>query len=216
MVYIKKIEIKGFKSFGNRVLTLPLDEDFVAVTGPNGSGKSNLLDAVSFCLGESSPRVLRAGVRLTSLLSQSSETSDPSSARVTLHFDNTSRKIPVDSDTVTVTRELKHSGESTYYLNSKRIMKNALVDILDHALISSGGLNIVQQGVTTRIAELTPEEKRRILDELTGVAQFDDKKDEAQVQLKAADQKLQVALAKIGEVKNRITLLEKAGIKEKL
>lgn len=208
MVYIKKIEVKGFKSFGNRLLTLPLDEGFVAVTGPNGSGKSNLLDAVTFCLGESSPRVLRAGGRLTSLLSENSDTPGASSAKVTLHFDNTSRKIPVDSDTVTVTRELRHTGESTYYLNSKRIMKNALVDILDHALISSGGLNIIQQGMTTRIAELIPDEKRRILDELTGVAQFDDKKAEAQIQLKEADQKLQIALARIGEVKNRITTLE--------
>ena len=215
MVYIKKIEVKGFKSFGNRVLSLPLDEGFVVVTGPNGSGKSNILDAISFCLGESSPKVLRAGGRLTGLLSETirttgdtTETPVSSSAKVTLHFDNTSRKIPIDSDTVTVTRELKHGGESTYLLNSKRIMKNALIEILDHALIASGGLNIIRQGTTGRLAELTPEEKRRILDELTGVAQFDDKKAEAQIQLKAADQKLQIALARIGEIKSRITTLE--------
>ena len=130
------------------------------------------------------------------------------SAKVTLQFDNTDRRIPVDTDSVSLTRELKQSGESIYYLNGKHIQRNNLSELLEMALITSRGLNIVLQGMITRISELVPDEKRKLIEQMVGVAQFDEKKDLALRQLDEADRKLEVAMAKIGEIRDRVQQLE--------
>ncbi len=208
MVFIKKMEARGFKSLGNKTVTVKFDQDFTAITGPNGSGKSNIIDSLIFCLGQNSPKKLRVN-RLTSLIYDGGTSAKrPQSIRVSITFDNSSRRIPVDSDIVTVTRELRQTGENHYLLNGKRIAKTALIELLDLALIAPEGLNLVPQGMITRLSELTPDEKRGLIEEIVGVAQFDDKKKRALDQLREADTKLQVALARIGEMKNRVESLE--------
>ncbi len=206
MVYIKRIEINGFKSFGKHTV-INLDRGLICVTGPNGSGKSNVLDAITFALGENSSRVLRVD-RLHSLIHDNGS-SKAKRLRVSITLDNSDRGIPVDSDTVTITREMSiDSSESDYYLNGKHINRSALTDLLEASLVSAGRLNIVQQGMVMRIAELNREERRRIIEDILGLSYFDEKKEEAKKQLYEADRRLEVALARIGEVRKRIDELE--------
>ncbi|MHB8566570.1 MAG: AAA family ATPase [Nitrososphaerales archaeon] len=209
MVFLKKIETKGFKSLGSKQMSVPVERGFVAITGPNGSGKSNLLDAILFALGENSAKTLRVPNLGALIYDGSVEEQKPSAARVSLQFDNVDRRIPVDSDNVTITRELKISGESSYFLNGRHIQRNNLSELLEMALIASRGLNVVLQGMITRISELVPDEKRRLIEQIVGVAQFDEKKNQAMAQLKEADVKLEVAMARIGEIRDRVQLLEK-------
>ncbi|MCP8316244.1 MAG: AAA family ATPase [archaeon] len=202
---IKRLEVYNFKSF--RRVSLQLERGLNVITGPNGSGKSNLIDAIRFCLGENSPKALRAS-KLSSLISDIIPEAKNRSARVNISFDNSMRAIPIDSENVSISRELKESGESTYYLNGKRVQKGSLSEILDLALISPEGLNVIPQGMVTRVSELSPDEKRRLIEGMVGIAQFDEKKAEAERQLREADLRLQVALARIDEIKNRVDALE--------
>jgi len=208
LVHLKKVETRGFKSLGSKQMSIPVERGFVAITGPNGSGKSNLLDAIIFCLGENSPKTLRVPNLGALIYDGSVEEQKPSSAKVTLQFDNSDRRIPMDTDSVTIARELKQSGESIYSLNGKHIQRNNLSELLEVALITSRGLNIVLQGMITRISELVPDEKRKLIEQMVGVAQFDEKKEMALKQLDDADRKLEVAMAKIGEIRDRVQQLE--------
>jgi len=118
------------------------------------------------------------------------------------------REIPIDSDTVTVSRELREDGENVYYLNGRKVTRSSLVEILDIAGLSSDGLNIVPQGAATRVADLSPEDKRKLIEEIVGISKFDEKKAEAQRQLSQADQRLEVAMARIGEMKSYLEQLD--------
>jgi chromosome segregation protein len=129
-------------------------------------------------------------------------------ARSSVHFDNSDRKIPVDSDMVEITRELDANGENTYYLNKKKTQRSHILDLLDMANAGLGQLNAVQQGTVTRISEFTSEEKRKTIEDLIGLSYFDEKKSESIKQLDEADRRLEIALAKMGEIKKRIDELE--------
>lgn len=209
MVLIKKLEARGFKSLGTRLISLEFGKGLTVVTGPNGSGKSNVIDAMSFCLGENSPRALRVN-RLVSLIYDGggNESQKPLNTRVSLTFDNYERTIPVDSDQVIITRELRQDGENVYYLNGRRVQKSALSEILDIARIKPSSLNVTPQGLSTRISELLPDQKRGLIEEIVGVGQFDAKKNEAMKQLQDADVKLKIAMARIGEIKKTVENLE--------
>ena len=120
MVFIKKVEIYGFKSFGFKNTVINFNNGLVAVTGPNGSGKSNVLDAIMFALGENSPKALRVD-KFQSLFHDTQNKSHKL-VRVSITFDNQNRGIPIDSDNVTLTREMEGSvGESQYHLNGKKV-----------------------------------------------------------------------------------------------
>lgn len=214
MTFISRLEMRGFKSSGPRTSVINFERGFTVITGPNGSGKSNIADAIMFAIGENSPKQLRAGTgKLTGLIydprrGDNSTTGRPTSCRVTVQFDNSDRKIPVDSDTVAVTRELRDDGENVYFLNGRKTTRTALTEILDLAGLSPGGLNIVPQGAATKVADLTPEEKRKVIEDIVGIAKFDERKAEAQRQLSQADQRLEVAMARIGEMKSTLELLD--------
>ena len=134
MGFIRRLEVKGFKSFGPKTLTISFEQGLNVVTGPNGSGKSNIADAILFALGENSPRVLRAAQgRLSGLIYDPKKEREesayseerPTSCRATIQFDNVDRKIPIDTDLVTVSRELRSNGENVYFLNEKKTTKGS-------------------------------------------------------------------------------------------
>ena len=207
MVYIKKLEIYGFKSFGFKNTVLHLNNGLVAVTGPNGSGKSNILDAIMFALGENSPKLLRVD-KFQSLF-HDSENSSHRLVRVNLSFDNSDRGIPIDIDTVSMSREMEgQTGESQYYLNGKKVSKNTMLELLEIIVAVPSKLNIVQQGMITRISELNSEERRKIIEDIVGLSYFDEKKSESIKQLDESDRRLEVALARMDEIKKRINELE--------
>ncbi len=205
MVYIKRIDIRGFKTFAKKV-SVSLDRGFTVITGPNGSGKSNILDGLKFALGELSPKELRG--RSLSDLVHKSQDEGAHSAHVAVQFDNSDRKIPVDSDQVTISREFSRGGEGIYRLNGRRLSRKQVQDILSSADIQVTGFNLIAQHAITRLAEIGTEERRKILEDLIGIGVFETKKAEAKEQLQAADVNLRVATAKVDEVRQRIEQLE--------
>lgn len=207
MVYIKRIDLRGFKTFGKKT-TIHLDRGLTIITGPNGSGKSNILDSVKFALGELSPKELR-GETIGDLIHKSSQSVSPRSAWVAVQFDNHDRRIPIDAEAVTISREFRRGGEGIYRLNGKRISRKQLTDIFSSADIQVSSYNIVPQHAITRLAEVTAEERRKIIEDMIGIAVYDVKKASAQAELQQADINLQVASAKIEEVRLRVESLQK-------
>ena len=207
MVHIKKLEVYGFKSFGFKNTVVHFEKGLIAVTGPNGSGKSNILDAIMFAIGENSPKALRVD-KFQSLF-HDSQNSNHRLIRVSLTFDNADRGIPVDEDSVTLTREMEgQNGESQYSLNGKKVSKTAIMELLEVVLAAPNKLNIVQQGMITRVSELNSDERRKIIEDIVGLSYFDEKKAEALKQLDEADRRLEVAFARMGEIRKRIDELE--------
>ena len=204
---IKKVEIFGFKSFGFRNTVVDFRPGLVSISGPNGSGKSNI-DAIIFASGEMRPKVMRVD-KIRSLIHDVSSSGGGSRmARVSVHFENSDRKIPFDSDSVEITRELSPDGENVYYINKKKTQRMHVVDLLEMANAGLHQLNAVQQGTVTRISEFTAEEKRRAIEDLVGMSTFDEKKLAAQKQLEAADNKLNIAFATMVQIKKQIEDLE--------
>jgi len=202
------VEIFGFKSFGFKNTTVQFEPGLISISGPNGSGKSNILDAIIFAMGENKPKVMRVD-KLRSLIHDiEGNRRGPKMARSSVHFDNSDRKIPVDSDMVEITREMDDKGENNYFLNKKKTNRSHILDLLDVANAGLGQLNAVQQGTVTRISEFTSEEKRKTIEDLVGLSYFDEKKSESIKQLDDADRRLEIALAKMGEIKKRIDELE--------
>ena len=179
MVFIKRIEMRGFKSFGDRRISIPLDKGLVVVTGPNGSGKSNIFDSIRFTLGDLSARSLRADRMSEVIYDGSASTESKKTAYVSIQLDNTDRRIPVDTETVTIARRVNKEGESNYFLNGKKAARSQLVDMLSMAGLSSNGYNMIVQGTITRLADMTPEERRKAVEELVGISEYDTKKNDA-------------------------------------
>lgn len=207
MVTIKKLEIVGFKTFARKT-TISFDKGLNVIVGPNGSGKTNIVDAINFVLGELSVRALRAANFSSLIFHGNNEIPKAKYASVTIHLDNSSRRIPIDSDVVTITRYLGADGTSIYRVNGKRYSRSDLINLLGHASLI-GGMNIISQGTTMRIADLNPEDRRRNVESVIGIAEYDRKKEEAQVQLREAELNLKLALGKFEEVKKRLIELEK-------
>ena len=208
LVHIKKVDIFGFKSFGFKTTSVNFEPGLVSISGPNGSGKSNILDAIIFAMGENKARVMRAPNLRKLIHDIDGNRHGPKLTRVRVQFDNSDRRIPVDSDLVTITRQMSDKGESDYHLDGKKINRNRLLDMFEMANADLGPLNAVQQGTVTRISEMTNEEKRKTIEDLIGLTAFDEKKAESIKQLTEADQRLEVAMAKMGEVKKQIDELE--------
>ncbi|MHC1601700.1 MAG: chromosome segregation protein SMC [Methermicoccaceae archaeon] len=200
-MYIKRLELVNFKSFGKRV-SIPFFEDFTAVSGPNGSGKSNIVDAVVFCLGLSSSRALRAE-KLTDLI-HSTDDHHPDHAEVSITLDNTDRRLPIDADELVITRKLRRTKSGYYsycYLNSKSVPLSEIHRHLAKAGITSEGYNIVMQGDVTHIVSVTPTERRKIIDEIAGIAEFDEKKEKTLVELslvRERSERVDVILDEVG------------------
>ncbi|MYJ27449.1 MAG: chromosome segregation protein SMC [Cenarchaeum sp. SB0672_bin_9] len=208
MVHMDKVELYGFKSFGFKNTTLKLSPGLVSISGPNGSGKSSILDAIVFALGEKSPRILRVPSLKSVVNDQEGSRKSTKVARASVHLDNADRKIPVNSDKVVVTRMINNEGESAYYLNKQKTTRSHIRDILDAAKASPNVFNHVQQGYIQRISELSPDERQKTIEDMVGLSYFDEKKRAAESELERADRGLEVALAKMNEVKNNILDME--------
>ncbi len=211
MPYIKKIELKGFKSFGPQTVKVNLDKGFTAITGPNGSGKTNIMDALLFSLGELSTRRMRAdnAARLIFHGSEKGGLEKSKMAKVVVQFDNTDGLMPVDTTTVTISREVYRNGQSVYRLNGRRMSRSHIIETLSMAAISSMSQNIIPQGTITRLTEITPLDRRKIIEELIGIGQYDAEKAEAEEKLRSADISIRTAMGRIDEVQKRLDDLER-------
>ena len=211
MPYIKKIELKGFKSFGPQTVKVNLDRGFTAITGPNGSGKTNIMDALLFSLGELSTKRLRAenSAKLIFHGSEKAGQEKAKMAKVVVQFDNSDGAMPVDTTTVTISREVYRNGQSVYRLNGRRMSRTHITETLSMAAISSISQNIIPQGTITRLTDVNPLERRKIIEDLIGIAQYDDEKTDAEEKLRAADISIRTAMGRIDEVQKRLDDLER-------
>lgn len=209
MPYIEKIEMKGFKSYGNRKVVVPLSKKFTAVVGANGSGKSNIGDAVLFVLGGLSAKAMRA-TRISDLIFAGSKAEPPAKyAEVAMYFNNEDRGFPIDEDEVVIKRRVYPDGRSTYWLNGKRTSRSQILDVLSAAMISPDGYNIILQGDITKFIKINPIERRQIIDEISGIAEYDAKKEKALQELKQAEENLARVDLLLREVKTQLDKLEK-------
>ena len=209
MPYIEKIEMKGFKSYGNRKVVVPLAKGFTAIVGANGSGKSNIGDAVLFVLGGLSAKAMRAS-RISDLIFAGSKTEPPAKyAEVSMYFNNEDRGFPLDEDEIVIKRRVYQDGRSTYWLNGKRATRSEIIDLLSAAMISPEGYNLVLQGDITKFIKMSPVERRLIIDEISGIAEYDAKKEKALKELKQTEENLARVDLLLREVKAQLDKLEK-------
>ncbi|MEM5843212.1 MAG: AAA family ATPase [Candidatus Aenigmatarchaeota archaeon] len=189
MVYIKKIVLQGFKSF-NRKTVIPFVNGLNVIVGPNGSGKSNIIDAICFVLGKISAKQMRAD-KLSELIFRGNENKKPAEvASVSIIFDNTDRKFPIDSDEVIITRKVNRKGHTIYKINDKTETRERVLEILSFANLRPDGYNIILQGDVTRIVEMSESERREIIDQLSGIYEYNQKKEKAMQDLEKIEQRL--------------------------
>ena len=200
-MYISKIEIDNFKSFATPT-TIPFLEGFTTVSGPNGSGKSNIIDSILFCLGLSSSKSLRAD-RLFHFINTHNNRDE---ATVKVCFAN-----GTGSELLSVKRRIKKSSStylSSYYLNDKPSTLSEIHDELSLHNISPGCYNVMMQGDVTSIVNISPTERRKIIDEIAGVAEFDRRIEQAQKELETVEQRVEKSNIILGEIGTRLVQLE--------
>ncbi len=207
-MHIKEIELQNFKSFGKKV-KIPFFDDFTTISGPNGSGKSNIIDGILFCLGLSNSRVMRAE-KLTDLIFNA-DSGRKNFAQVTVRFNNLDREMPVDSDEIVITRKLRQTESgyySYYYFNDTPVGLGDIHNYLSKAKITPEGYNVVMQGDVTRIIEMTVTERRKIIDEIAGVAEFEEKKGQALNELEIVRERIERVDIILGEVDEQLAKLQ--------
>lgn len=208
MLRISKLTLRGFKSFGKPTV-IDFPKGFTAIVGPNGSGKSNIIDSVCFVLGRLSSKSLRAD-RMSELIFSGSKGSNASTrAEVIMRFDNTDKDLPVDTPMVDISREILKDGNSNYYLNEKKTTRQQIVDVLSKAQINPNGHNIVLQGDVSEIIEMNPVERRGILDEISGIAEYESKKERALGELQKVESKIEEAMGVYRERERYLASIEK-------
>ncbi len=204
---IKRLELQGFKSFSKKV-SIPFSKGFTAIMGPNGSGKSNICDAILFVLGRPTAKTLRAE-RLTHLIYNGGENATPAKyLEVSIVLDNSKREYPFDSDEVVITRRLTRNGTMTYKINGERVTRARFVDFLLSAQLDSMGHNIVPQGEITSFIEMDPIQRRQIIDNLSGISEYDEKKAAAKKDLDKVEEKIKEVVILLSERKKHIEALK--------
>ena len=205
MIRLDRITMQGFKSFAHRV-TIPFPSGFNCICGPNGSGKSNLVDAIMFVLGTSSARSIRAA-KLQNLIFNGGKDRKPAdSCEVSLYVKDTDRKLG-EEDEVKITRKVSRSGISIYKMNGKTVTRTKILDILANANLSPEGYNIIMQGDVTSIIEMSPHERRGVIDEISGIAEFDEKKDKAQRELERVEIRVRENMIVVAEKQRYVSRL---------
>ncbi|MBI4641868.1 MAG: chromosome segregation protein SMC [Candidatus Tectomicrobia bacterium] len=207
-IYIKEIELDNFKSFKKKIV-IPFHPGFTTISGPNGSGKSNILDGILFALGLSTSKSLRAE-RLPDLINNSNGRHE---AQVTVRLGIVNRKNGGDlsSTNLEISRQIK-VGKSTYHslymVNGKIVSLSEVHEKLAELNISLEGSNIVMQGDVTSIIAMSPTERRKVIDDLAGVAEFDRRIEAAHEELLQADRYIEqsaIILEEIAHMLKRLT-----------
>ncbi|MFB6190912.1 MAG: chromosome segregation SMC family protein [Candidatus Nanohaloarchaea archaeon] len=209
---INKITCKGFKSFQQKT-AVPFYQGLTAIVGENGSGKSNIIDAASFVFGKRSSQ-LRAE-KLEQLIFNGGENRKPADmAKVTIRLDNSSGifdeflEPEEEADEIKVARKVTRAGSSIYKFQGSNCKKSLIDEISRKANIDPDGYHFVRQGKVTEIVEQSDVERRKVVDELSGVAEFDEKKEEAEEELEEVEQRLQEQEILLNEKKEHLKKLK--------
>ena len=170
-MYLKSIEVQGFKSFANKIV-FDFHNGITGIVGPNGSGKSNVADAVRWVLGEQRVKQLRGGSMQDVIFSGTENRKPLSYAYVAITLDNSDHQLAVDYEEVTVARKLYRSGESEYLINGHSCRLKDVNELFYDTGIGKEGYSIIGQGQIDRILSGKPEERRELFDEAAGIVKF--------------------------------------------
>lgn len=215
MPRIDKLEMQGFKSFASKTTVL-LPSNFSVICGPNGSGKSNVLDGICFVLGRTSAKSLRADRMGEMIFNGGGRKPAAEFAKVTIYFDNSDKRFAVEESPVVVSRKVNRKGVSIYKLNGQTVTREKVLEVLRPAAILPSGHNIILQGDITDVIEKSPLERREIIDEVSGIAEFDEKRAHAARELQTVEDRLKEAAIVLNERAAGLKKLEtEAGAAEK-
>ena len=188
-MYLKRIELQGFKSFADKTV-LDFGQGVTSIVGPNGSGKSNISDAIRWVMGEMSVKSLR-GSNMQDVIFAGTENRKPVNfAEVSLVLDNSTRLFPIEFDEIMVTRRVFRSGESVYQINRANCRLKDIVELFMDTGIGRDGYSMIGQGNVSRILSTKAEDRRSFFEEAAGVSKFKHRKDEAVKKLAQVNENL--------------------------
>ena len=213
-MYLKSIEVHGFKSFANKIV-FDFHKGITGIVGPNGSGKSNVADAVRWVLGEQSVKQLR-GSSMQDVIFAGTENRKPLSyAYVAITLDNSDHQLAIDYEEVTVARRLYRSGESEYLINGSPCRLKEVSELFYDTGIGKEGYSIIGQGQIDRILSGKPEERRELFDEAAGIVKFKKRKATAQKKLENERDNLVRVNDILAELERQVGPLERQSEKAK-
>ena len=216
MSHIKRLKLKGFKSFANPTV-LTFEGGFNTVVGANGSGKSNIFDALCFVLGRLSSKELRTE-KLGNLVFNGGKNLKPAKeAEVSIYLSNENKELlNSDLDEIKITRIVSKEGQSKYLLNNQKVTRTEIVEVLRRASIDPDGYNIILQGDIMRIVNMTPNERRQLIEEISNISGYEEKREKAvkkldkvELDLKEADLLMEEKTKYIRELKSEKEQAEK-------
>ena len=208
MLYLKKVEMYGFKSFADKV-ELKFDQPITAIVGPNGCGKSNISDAIRWVLGEQSTKNLRGKLMQDLIFSGTDTRKSMSYCEVSLYMDNTTRIFPLPMDEVIISRKLYRNNESEYLLNRNVVRLMDIKELLRGVGLGKEGYSIVGQGRMDAILNAKPEDRRAIFEEALGISTFRVKKVETERKLEKTRLNTENLMIIVEELKRRLPELKR-------
>lgn len=200
-MYLKRLEIQGFKSFADKV-DFEFSPGITAIVGPNGSGKSNVVDSIRWVLGEQSAKSLRGSKMDDVIFAGSVDRRPVGMAQVSLTLDNSGGLFPLDYNEVTVTRRLYRSGESEYLINKSSCRLKDIHELFMDTGLGREGFSIISQGKVDEILSLKPEDRRGLIEEAAGIIKYKHRKREAERKLEDTQEnmlRLNDIIAELGE-----------------
>ena len=207
-MYLKALEIQGFKSFPEKVI-LPFEQRVIAIVGPNGSGKSNISDAICWVMGEQRSKTLR-GAKMEDVIFGGTSQRGPSGfAQVSLILGNEDRSLKTDSDEVAITRRYYRSGESEYFINKQSVRLKDVNELLMDTGLGRDGYSLVGQGRVDEILAAKSADRREIFEEAAGISKFRHKKEETERKLEKTGENLLRVGDKISELELQVEPLRK-------
>ena len=214
-MYLKSIEVQGFKSFANKIV-FDFHNGITGIVGPNGSGKSNVADAVRWVLGEQSAKQLR-GASMQDVIFAGTENRKPLSyAYVAITMDNSDHQLAIDFEEVTVARRVYRSGESEYLINGSPCRLKDVTELFYDTGIGKEGYSIIGQGQIERILSGKPEERRELFDEAAGIVKYKKRKATAQKKLENERENLVRVNDILAELERQVGPLERQAEKARI
>ena len=214
-MYLKAIEIIGFKSFAEKS-RLDFEPGITCVVGPNGCGKSNVIDSVRWAIGEMSWKSLRSASMVDIIFNGTAKRAPLNMAQVSMVFDNATRQLPLDFNEITVTRKIFRSGESEYYLNKVQCRLRDIRDLFLDTGIGGEGYAIIDQGGVESVLSASPEQRREMFEEVAGVSKYKAKREECIKRLERVDLDLARLADTVALIEEQIKKLDSEAKKARL
>ena len=202
-MYLKALEIQGFKSFPDKTV-LTFDQDITAIVGPNGSGKSNISDAIRWVMGEQSTKALRGGKMEDVIFGGTQRRKQLGFAEVSLVLDNSGRLFDMEESEVMVTRRYYRSGESEYFINRHAVRLRDVNELFMDTGLGREGYSIIGQGKIDEILSVKSADRREVFEEAAGISRYRHRKEEAERKLERTQENLVRINDKIDELELQV------------